>query len=224
MQRILKILPLSFLLIASAQAKTIDYMYHIRYCEVVMGQREGTDLNLGVYNTYGYNTCPQAEWDKLSVSQLQQQYPGKVIMLNGPRYFMLDRAEINSTLPVDIKKFGGLTMRRAAILHLPVVDAISKRPYTERVVDRDTRWFYDKGRRVYELRAPDQKRYILQSYSDQIKKQTPESLQFLGNVLQLPVGWKFSSYILEKPLTVSTVNGKAYVIQDDLHNTYQRLD
>ena len=217
-------LSLFFLLVTSTQAKTLDKMYNARYCEVIMGQGEGDPLNLSVYNTFSYSNCPQKDWNKLSLSQLQKQHPSDVIMLNGPRYFMMDRAVITSKMPEDIRKFGRLTMQLAGKLRLSKSDDLPRKPYTESVVDRNTRWLFSKGRRVYELRSPDQKRYIMQSYSNQIKKQTPRSLESLGKALRLPKGWKFRTYILDKDLAVSTNNGKAYVVQDDLRNTYQRVD
>jgi hypothetical protein len=41
--------------------------------------------------------------------------------------------------------------------------------------------------------------------------------------LKLPTGWTFESKVLDAPLDVPTTNGIAYVVQDELQNTYQRI-
>ena len=48
-----------------------------------------------------------------------------------------------------------------------------------------------------------------------------ESLSSLGERLELPEGWTFSTRVLDEDYYLVS-DGKAFVIQDDLANTYQR--
>jgi hypothetical protein len=45
----------------------------------------------------------------------------------------------------------------------------------------------------------------------------------LGSRLKLPEGWRYSAVVPEGDLTLGA-NGTAMVVQDDLDNTYQKLD
>jgi hypothetical protein len=64
----------------------------------------------------------------------------------------------------------------------------------------------------------------MQSYAQIIDPtQTIDKLENLGSVLKLPTGWTFESKVLDAPLDVPTTNGIAYVVQDELQNTYQRI-
>ncbi len=52
-----------------------------------------------------------------------------------------------------------------------------------------------------------------------------KNLSSLGSYLKLPPGWIFEARILDKELRLETKDqGVAYVIQDDLENTYQRVN
>jgi hypothetical protein len=64
----------------------------------------------------------------------------------------------------------------------------------------------------------------MQSYAQIVDDTlTIESLAGLGDRLHLPTGWHYRVPILEQDLVLRT-SGLITVIQDDLDNTYQRLD
>ena len=91
-------------------------------------------------------------------------------------------------------------------------------------VARDTVFSYNAGRQVYELEDPRGVRYRMQSFSRVVDKELQlEDLQALGQRLNLPPGWSFSTRVLEKKLELLTVDGIAEVVTDDLNNTYQRI-
>ena len=58
---------------------------------------------------------------------------------------------------------------------------------------------------------------------EQDKAQTYESLMNLGSKLKLPAGWKFRIAVLDKDLVLTPDNGVAWIVQDDLLNTYDRV-
>lgn len=60
----------------------------------------------------------------------------------------------------------------------------------------------------------------------QIVDETLEAsdLPGLGSRLDLPEGWEYEVRTLDAPLAVRSSDGEAVVIQDELQNTYQRID
>jgi hypothetical protein len=89
-------------------------------------------------------------------------------------------------------------------------------------VERDTEFRFDAGREVHELTAPDGSIYVMQSYSLEVDPTLDvEALSAIGDRLQLPDGWTFTSRVLTEPLVVEDIDGVATVVQDDLRNSYQ---
>ena len=94
--------------------------------------------------------------------------------------------------------------------------------YIEHEVPRCNTWIYLTVNEVYELTSEEGERYIMQSYSRIIDADLEiESLSSLGERLELPEGWTFSTRVLDEDYYLVS-DGKAFVIQDDLANTYQR--
>ena len=75
---------------------------------------------------------------------------------------------------------------------------------------------------MYELTSDSGEAYIMQSYSRILDPdQSIDDLAALGSRLSLPLGWTFSSRVLDAELEV-VAEGEAVVVVDDLSNTYQR--
>jgi hypothetical protein len=55
------------------------------------------------------------------------------------------------------------------------------------------------------------------------KTLTYDDLPGLGAKLKLPDGWRYSTTVPQQDI-VAGAKGKATVVQDDLDNTYQKLD
>jgi len=108
-----------------------------RYCEVIPLFIDGTEVNADVYNTAEFNDCPQAEWDQLEADTIQQDLGADMVLLNGPRYFIMDAAEANIDPNAPVETFGTLQMRRLATFTLDVSEA-NETPYAERTINRDT--------------------------------------------------------------------------------------
>ena len=127
----------------------------------------------------------------------------------------------------EVVTFGKLQMRPLATVRLPLAalrGGLQRQPYTENTVRRTTIYVYDQGREVYELVAPDGTPYVMQSYSLAVDPTlTKADLPALGSRLQLPPGWRYQVRRLsqEWPLRV---DGEARVIQDELENSYQRVE
>ena len=200
--------------------KERDHLRNVRYCEVFVVRKHFFSTTAGVYNTLGLNDCPPEKWASLDTARLKKEWNVAAIVLNGPRYFIMDRNAIEA--PGKVESFDGLDARLLAQLEIKP-DSSKRMPYTENGVQRQNRYVYERGKNVYELLSPDGRVYVMQSYSQEVDKALNEKgLLTLADRLKLPSGWKYTTRTLAEDLVIENVGGKAYVIQDDLKNTYQR--
>jgi hypothetical protein len=118
-------------------------------------------------------------------------------------------------------------MRPLATVRLPLTalhGGLKRQPYTENTVRRTTVYVYDQGREVYALVAPDGTSYVMQSYSLAVDPNLTEAdLPALGARLRLPTGWRYRVSQLSQEWSLR-VDGEARVIQDELENSYQRVE
>jgi hypothetical protein len=197
-----------------------DHLRNVRYCEVFVVRKHFFSTTAGVYNTLGLNDCPPEKWASLDTAKLKKEWNVTAIILNGPRYFIMDRNALEK--PGKVESFDGLDARLLAELEIKP-NSNKRMPYTENGVQRQNRYVYDRGKNVYELLSPNGIVYVMQSYSQEVDKELNEAgLLTLAGRLKLPNGWKYRTRTLDEDLVIENVGGKAYVIQDDLKNTYQR--
>lgn len=196
----------------------------VRYCEVLLLTKKGDRYQADVWNTLGLNDCPQAEWDELDAATIAKERGALVALLNGPRYWTLDSIISDIRAHAAETSFGSLEMFRPATVDLGTT-LPSQTPFTERAVQRENTFRFKEGSEVYELTDPEGQVYVMQSYA-LIKDPTLtlDALPDLGAKLALPKGWTYSSRVLTEDLDVLSTKGVATVIQDDLQNTYQRID
>ncbi len=193
-----------------------------RYCEVLIGHLDGATIHLDVYNTYLLNECPEGAWKALDAAAIKMDYAADAVVLNGPRYWLMDAFENSKVIDTTPVTFGALEMRLSGKVDVLVAEVMGgEKPYTPRTVARTTTWVYDAGKPVYELVNPEGQIFDMQSYSVQKSPQTEATLADLASQLTLPAGWTFQTRTLGSPLTVTTVDGMATVVQDDFANTYQ---
>ncbi len=199
--------------------KERDHLRNVRYCEILVVTRHGLSATAAVYNTLGLNDCPEQQWKALDPDQLKKENNAYRVIMNGPRYFMMDRNALRN--PGPTRNFDGLQARLLAQIE---VEKNSKRlPYVENTVDRESQYVYEPGKNVYELLAPNGRSYIMQSYSLEVDPNLNEAaLTGLSSRLTLPKGWQYRVRQLSEPLIVRNTGSKAYVLQDDLKNSYQR--
>ncbi|MFN8018521.1 MAG: hypothetical protein U0P45_10395 [Acidimicrobiales bacterium] len=206
------------------KAPDMHQLRGVRYCEVLLLHQGDQGFSADVWNTMGMSECPPEAWAKLDASQIAKDRGAVLALLNGPRFWTLDSIDTELRKGAEETTFGTIGMFKAATLDLG--DHPSQTPYTEREVARDTVFGFDAGKEVYELVAPDGKTYVMQARS-QIVDRTLEAsdLPTLGDRLDLPEGWRYEVRTLDEPLRVaSSADGIATVLQDELQNTYQRID
>ena len=63
---------------------------NFRYCEIIPVFRKWVTLRVEVYNTIGLNDCPSDLWVKLEEKTLIEQYDTKAVVINGPRFWVLN--------------------------------------------------------------------------------------------------------------------------------------
>jgi len=195
-----------------------------RYCEVLLLQVVNGQADAEVYNSFPLNECPAELWTKLDAKAIATAEGVSLAVLNGPRFWLMDRVEKEGgTAGLPKKDFGGIEMyRQASVAVGPLVDAA--KPYTPHEVSRSTVFTFDAGQTVYELTAPDGTTYLMQTWSQQKDPTLSEAdLSGLAGHLQLPAGWTYRTRTLEEPLRVVTTTTAAKVLQDDLGNSYSQL-
>ncbi len=196
-----------------------------RYCEVLLPRIVDARLNAEVWNSFGLNECPDAEWKALDAAAIKEERGTILALLNGPRYWLMDAIEKKpSGQPRQETKFGEIEMFLAATVDLgPIPPSLG--PYVEHRVDRQTVFEFVKGSEVYELSAPGDRVYIMQTYSQQNDPALDEAaLPAIGARLKLPAGWTYAARTLDATFRLTVPDGKAAVIQDDLGNSYSLIE
>lgn len=198
-----------------------------RYCEILLVKGNNPlKLVASVYNTLGCNECPDSIWKNINPEKIKQEVDAKNISLNGPRFFLMDSIGQFNVAPARVTLGGIELVERATIsIDLKTVLQGKIKAYHERVIKRSTKYVFNKGSLAYFL-IHNGDRYIMQSYSLMVNPQMNEAkLTTLANELHLPEGWKFASEMLDKPIVLETNNGgKAYLIQDEYQNSYQKIN
>jgi len=208
-----------------------DALMGTRYTEflVVWGNPLKKDFVAGVYNTVGLNSpegkvdsSPQDKLDKVNMDQVVDEMEALSHVLNGPRLWTIDHLGVNAGKKRD---FQGLDAHW--VMWFPIPDEIREGKdlsYAIMPALRDTAMTIWKGSRVYILDDPEGNSFVMKSAS-LIKdpNQKFEDLKDLGSRLKLAEGWKFRTRILEEELIFKTKDGKSFIVQDDIGNTYDRV-
>lgn len=203
---------------APASAATLGGLHDARYCEIIELKGTLPSASATIWNTIGLNKCPAAWWNAFDAAELARERGATLVVLNGPRHFLMDSV---TATPGRVRSFHGEKLRRVATIPVRSAADLARNAYTDRVVERDNVWHWQRGRRVYELVAPGGDVYVMQAYAQIVDRRLAiGKLRRLGRRLDLPTGWRYRSRILRRPLHVGA-DGRATIIQDELQNTYQ---
>jgi hypothetical protein len=217
--------------LSTAAAQTPDKSKHMiegvrdaRYCELIPVVRRGIQLVATVYNTLGLNDCPPELWDKITEATMKKRFGALKVMLNGPRHFVMDAiAAAGDTAAGKTVDAEGLALTARATIKVDL-SGLRAKPYRERTIERETRYVFRAGKPVFLLVRPDGVRYAMQSYAQIIDKSLSyDDLSALASRLKLPAGWRYEVMKPDTDLMLGA-QGKATVVQDDLDDTYQKLD
>ncbi len=192
-----------------------------RYCEIIVLRGTPPAAEATVWNTIGLSRCPASWWSGLDANALKAREQATAVLLNGPRFWVIDRA--STPKPGPVRSFSGQRLRDVATIRFTEASQLAQRPYVPRTIDRDNTWSWRKGRTVYELLAPRGVVYRMQAYSQIVDRTLGLSdLRRLGARLRLPSGWRYRVGRLGRADDLRA-RGRATIIQDELQNTYQRL-
>jgi hypothetical protein len=218
---------------ATAKMTKYDNLRAMEYCEVFLigGNPITKNLKAAVYNTSYLNnqtnplvTCPADMWAKIDPETLKKQYDMLGIFKNGPRMWVNDWIE----LPVvqDITTFDGLQTHWFMTVSLPKDMEVGKKgstAYKPTIAHRNSLMGWVAGKPVFILDDPDGNPWVMQASAQIVDPNlTYERLADLGSKLKLPPGWKFRVSVLDRDLTAKAINGEAWIVQDELENTYDK--
>jgi len=204
--------------------KSVSNLRNLRYCEVIYGKRDFLTLEVKVFNTQGLNLCPEAQWKTLTKESIEKAYGASFVLLNGPRYWTMDEIQAAGSTVNSVKEsFGGIDMNLRATLKVGLLkQLLGSKQYSPNEIIRTTNFIYKAGTPIYELTSPTGEIYVMQSYSQIVNPNLAMSdLPDLAKQLKLPSGWTYQSRVLDQELSL-IANGIAYVLQDNLSNSYQR--
>jgi hypothetical protein len=208
-----------------------DGIIGTRYTEflIVWGSPLKKEFVAGVYNTVGLNSpegkvdsSPQEMLDKVDMDKVAKDMDALSYVLNGPRLWTIDHLGVNAGTKRD---FQGLEAHW--VMWFPIPDEIREGKdlsYYIMPALRDTAMTIWKGSRVFILDDPEGNSFVMKSAS-LIKdpNQEFEDLKDLGSRLKLAEGWSFRTTILGEELVFKTKDGKSFIVQDDIGNTYDRV-
>jgi hypothetical protein len=204
--------------------KSVSNLRNQRYCEVLVGKRNWLNLEVRVFNTQGLNLCPEVQWKDLSKDSIAKAFDASFVLLNGPRYWVMDEIQAaGATVNNEKESFGGIEMNLRATIQLSLLKQIlGSKKYSANEITRTTNFIYRAGSAVYELTSPGGDTYVMQSYSQIVNPMlNMKDLPVLGEQLKLPAGWTYRCRVLDQDLSL-IADGIAYVLQDNLSNSYQR--
>lgn len=206
---------------------SVSNLRNKRYCEVLYGNRSFLDLTVKVFSTQGLNDCPEDVWKFITNKTISDAYKASFVRLNGPRYWMIDGLQASgNTVNHERQIFGGIEMNLRATIKVSLLQQFQQlwgdASYRATTVHRNTTWIYKAGSPVHELLSPSGEQYVMQSYAQIVNpKLSMADLATLEKQLQLPKGWSYRTRILTEDLNL-VANSTAYVLQDNLLNSYQR--
>ena len=191
----------------------------IHYHEVLVGYRSWLDYSIVIYNDLN-DVLTDKEFYSLDEEKIKQEANADVVILNGPRYWVLD--EIQATKIAPRRMLGGFEWSIPGAVKLSIFAIVNRKPFNVMQVNRDTVYRYYKGSKVYQLINDKGDVFTMQAFSQIVdKNQSLDSLDTLGQRINLPKGWSYRVVTLDQELTLDS-GGKAFILQDQMQNTYQR--
>ena len=214
---------------ATAKSRKFEGLRAMRYCELflIVPDPSTGGLRGNVFNTSELNgsnpldSCPADLWAKVDSESLKAEYGVAAAFKNGPRVWVNDFAELPVGEPGTI---GGLEARWFMHVKLPKdFGKAGATNYKPTVGERASAMSFKKGKPVFLLDDPDGTPWVMQAFTTLVDPSlTYDGLKDLGSKLKLAPGWKFRVKVLDQDLTIKAVNGKAWIVQDDLQSTYNK--
>ena len=196
--------------------------WNVAYCEFLLVKGSLLKLEAEVYNTLGLDACDPDAFDAVDAGAVAKAFGAREAFKNGPRNWVVSELSSHQqAAPADVEDFGGIKVRKVAVVQLTRKMRQGSSPYEPTTVERDTRYSYASGRPVFILDDPDGTPWVMQAYARIVDPDLGlDDLAGLGARLKLPAGWSYRTETLTSELVVHPVDGVARILQDDLENTY----
>lgn len=199
------------------------------YCEIAPVLGTPPKLVTVFYNTSGPDDyCPVDKMGALDPKKLATELGAKSVYLNptprsARRRWVMDQLWFFAVgKSVD---FHGVKGTWGASTSLESMKALLTGPYTPGTIHRQTKYLYAKGSRVFLLRGPGGKTWVIESYATEIDPNlTFDQLPQLDSKLNLPEGYKFEVKTLTQDLTIDlrkAPDNTAHIVRDELHDVYE---
>jgi hypothetical protein len=212
-------------------------------CSIFAGKFDWWTLTLRIkqYSTMGLTeNCDEQHYDSLTLASMEAQLravqqPLFVVRGGAHRYLM----DVNlATLPNPFVRIGELMFSAVGEVRIGLVDLIraenyipdnliasNYRPFT---MHGNIQYIWNIGKPIHRLVAPNGDRYIMYGYTTRVIKQlTQANLAEMGPLLNIPLGWKYESFLLDKTLTIKTTPSNRFKVDflfDDANNLYIKHD
>jgi hypothetical protein len=214
---------------ARAGFRKFDGLRDYRYQEINLFAKDPLKkvLYVTVYDTTGLNggddsrdSAPASLSQNLDPKKIAKQYQALSARIDPPYRWTIDwLADRVGT----VRNFDGLNAAWMGNSLAPST-AIAAKPaprvaYHPSSTARTAVAGYKKGSEIYLLDDPKGQTWVMVSYKD-MPDLTIDKLKGLGDVLNLPQGWKYRSTVLTKDLILEPKAGFAGAIFDDKGNVY----
>jgi hypothetical protein len=160
-----------------------------------------------------------AKFDKLLKGGAHQQVMNVNLTPIDSEYYTVSNLKFSpiATVRIDLETLFATT-RLTGVSNLL---AANYRPF---VVQGKMYYIWNIGTLVHRLVSPDGDTYLMSSFTTEVAPTlTRDRLVYLGDMLNLPEGWEFESYFLDKTITIRAGpdnNNSIVQLFDDLHNNY----
>jgi hypothetical protein len=215
---------------ANAKPMKFENLMGTQYTEIlpIYGNAITKKLTAGVYNTVGLNdpnqtgnTSPDEMLAKMDMKKVEKERNALKVIKNGPRLWTVDWVQVNAG---EVRDFDGLQARWVMWFPIPKGFKQGENAYNPMEALRDTHMGIKAGSPACILDDPEGNSWVMKS-ADRIyhPEQKISDLKDLGSKLNLPSGWKYRYVILNQELVFQPDNGKGWIVQDDMNNTYDRV-
>jgi hypothetical protein len=201
---------------ADVKSVTVSDSRDMRFCEILMVKATGVD----VYNTTGVSDCPENLWSAMDVKAVAAEFGAEKVEQNGPHFWMMDLQTLEVGEEITVS---GIKARFVARLDPAILNTASTgiAPYTVFTPKKTQKMTYEKGKPVYEIVDPDGHVYVLQAHEEQFPIET---LDKLGDKLNLPEGWQFRTRTLTDDLVLDLGPSQTiYAVGDVFHQYWTRI-
>jgi hypothetical protein len=197
------------------------------FCEIAPVLGKPPNDIAQIYNTAASgDECPRDRMAAIDPQALAGEIGAESVFLNptpqsARRFWVMD--EISDFSVGETVDFHGVKATWTASIPSELLKDAIAAPYTPAEIHGESMYLYSKGAKVFLMRAPDGKVWVMQSYATEVDNDLNfDRLSDLDSALKLPDGYRFEAVTLRRDLTIDTrkAGGAAHIIRDELHNVY----